>query len=283
MSGILNHTGHIMSQVLFSLITPLLLFPRIARLSVTRWTIAFCFGRLYGDKYDKIIAAFEDKYGEPMSAAIRKAKEKLSNKSPIILDCGTGTGFVTRLAAQEFPQSSLIAVDILPDMLKLARNSCSTFKPRVLHVQADSFSLPLAEESVDLILVQNTMPAFHEYHRICRPGGIVLYVDTSAGWIANLVRRLVDRHHLFDIVEGERVGIGFFVLAQKAHVHGDANASIFKGDDIRTLLKCPLDKSDLTFDGKLIRCEGGHIYPVIDGFPVLIPNEARLDRDKTCH
>lgn len=274
MSVILNHAGHLTSQVLFSLITPLLLFPRIARLSVTRRTIAFCFGRLYGDKYDKIIEAFKDKYAEPMSAAIRKAKEKLSSTTPIILDCGTGTGFVTRLAAQEFPQSSLIAVDILQDMLKLARNSCRALKPRVLHVQADAFSLPLADESVDLILAQNTIPAFDEYHRVCRPGGIVLYVDTSAGWIANLARRLVERHHLFDEVKGEKVGMGFFVFAQKANVHGDASTSIFRGEDIRTLLKCPLDKSDLTFDSKIVRCESGHIYTVNDGFPALIQKKS---------
>jgi SAM-dependent methyltransferase len=276
MSRILNSLGQLMSQALFSLITPPLLMPRIARLPVTRRIIAFCFGRLYVDKYDNIIAAFRDKYAEPMSVAIKKAKESLNHEARIILDCGTGTGFVTRLAAAEFPHASVIATDILRNMLGLARNSCRTIKGRVLHVQADTFSLPLADESVDMILVQNTMPAFHEYHRICRPGGMVLYVDTSAGWIAGLARRLVDRHCLFDRVEGERVGIGFFVLAQKTYSQDDSNVTAFTGGDIRTLLKCPLDKAALTFDGKLIKCERGHTYPVIDGFPSLIPNEARL-------
>jgi len=274
----MNRIGHLFSQILFSLITPLLLMPRLARLSMTRKVIAFCFGRLYGNKYDNIIASFKDKYAEPMSLAMKKTKERLNNEVLVILDSGTGTGFATKLAAKEFPDAFILALDILPGMLKLARNNCHTLEQRVFHVQADTFSLPLSDESVDLVLAQNTMPAFHEYHRVCRPGGVVLYVDTSAGWIAGLARRLVEKHNLFDKVEGRQTGMGFFVLAQKAYSNGNTYIRPFKKNDIQTLLKCPLDRTDLTFKEKLILCENGHGYPVIDGIPALVSKEAGLTR-----
>lgn len=276
MSNIFNRIGRMMSQILFSLITPPLLMPKIARLQVTRKLIAFCFGRLYGNKYDDLIGALGDEYGIPMSSAIKKAKEVQNMQSPVILDCGTGTGFVTGLAGEAFPDSMIIATDALPNMLELARKNCRAIESRVLHVRADTFSLPLADESVDLVLAQNTMPCFSEFCRVLRPGGMLLYVDTSAGWIAGLARRLVDRHRLFDMVIGERAGIGFYVLSQKAFVQGNTGEQVFR-NDIRTLLRCPIDKGDLTFSERSIRCESGHNYPITDGFPVLLRDISRRD------
>ncbi|MFZ5906395.1 MAG: class I SAM-dependent methyltransferase [Nitrospirota bacterium] len=272
----MNRIGHLFSQVLFSLITPFLLMPGIARLSLTRRIIAFCFGRLYGNKYDHIIASFEDKYAEPISAALKKAKDRLNNETLIILDSGTGTGFVTKQAAKEFPRAFIIAMDILPGMLRIAWNNFRSLEQRVFPVQADTFSLPLANESVDLVLAQNTIPAFHEYHRVCRPGGMVLYVDTSAGWIAGLARRLVERHHLFGNVEGAHVGMGFFVLAQKEPAGDIAGIECSKTEDIQAILKCPVDGTNLTFHEKLIVCENGHSYGITDGIPALMPNAQGL-------
>jgi ubiquinone/menaquinone biosynthesis C-methylase UbiE len=69
--------------------------------------------------------------------------------------------------------------------------------------------LPLSDESVDLLLAQNTIPCFPEFARVCRPGGVVLYVDSSAGWITGFARRLVEKHHLFDRVTGIRADMAF--------------------------------------------------------------------------
>jgi hypothetical protein len=44
---------------------------------------------------------------------------------------------------------------------------------------------------------------------------MIIYVDSSAGWIANLVKRLVEKQRLFESVMGERVDLGFYVLAKK--------------------------------------------------------------------
>lgn len=81
MKNTINRLGLFLSQAMFSAVTPPLLVPKIARLPATRLVIGFCFGRLYGNRYDDIIAAFKDEYGEPMSSAISKAREDCPGRS----------------------------------------------------------------------------------------------------------------------------------------------------------------------------------------------------------
>lgn len=207
--------SHFLSQILFSIITPFLLMQRIAKLSITRLFISFCFGRLYGNRYQKIIDAFQGRYGLAMAQGLAKAKEIAGDNISVVVDCGTGTGFVTKQAVEYFPNASFIAFDILHGMLTQARNNCRDIATDVFHVRADTFALPLADKSVDLLLAQNTIPCFAEFARVCRPGGMMIYVDTSAGWIANLAKRMVKKNQFFETVIGERVDLGFYVLAQK--------------------------------------------------------------------
>jgi ubiquinone/menaquinone biosynthesis C-methylase UbiE len=204
-----------LSQILFSIITPFLLMSGIAKLSITRLFISFCFGRAYGNRYQNIIDSFQGRYGLAMVEGLARAKEIAKDKISVVVDCGTGTGFVTKQAAEQFPHSTFIAFDILHGMLMQARNNCKDIATDIFYVQADTFALPLADQSVDLLLAQNTIPCFAEFARVCRPGGMIIYVDSSTGWIANLSKQLVEKHQLFERVIGERVDLGFYVLAQK--------------------------------------------------------------------
>jgi ubiquinone/menaquinone biosynthesis C-methylase UbiE len=210
-----NRLAHLFTQVLFSVITPPLLVPGIAKLSVTRFFIAFCFGQLYGNRYQDIIDSFQGRYGHAMEQGLAKAQEMAGDTVSVIVDCGTGTGFVTRQAAEKFHNVTFIGVDILHGMLMQARDYCKDIPEEVFHVQADTFELPLADESIDVLLAQNTIPCFSEFERVCRPGGMIIYVDTSAGWITNLAKRLVEKHQLFERVTAERVDMGFYILANK--------------------------------------------------------------------
>ena len=210
-----NKLAHLFTQILFSIITPPLLVPGIAKLSITRFLIAFCFGRLYGNRYQDIIESFQGSYGLAMEQGLLKAQEMAGDTISVIMDCGTGTGFVTKQAAGKFHNVIFIGVDILHGMLMQARNYCKDIPAQVFHVQADTFALPLADKSVDLLLAQNTIPWFSEFERVCRPGGIIVYVDTSAGWITNIAQRMVEKHKLFERVIAERVDMGFYVVAQK--------------------------------------------------------------------
>jgi SAM-dependent methyltransferase len=217
------------SQIIFSVITPPLLIPRIAKLRFTRSFISFCFGRSYGNQYQSIIDSFQGRYGLAMAEGLEKAKEIAGDAISVIADCGTGTGFVTRQAAEQFPHATFIAFDILPGMLAEARDNCKDIPTDVFHVQADAFALPLADESVDLLLAQNTMPCFTEFERVCRPGGMIIYVDSSAGWITGMAKRLIEKQRLFERVLGERVDLGFYVFAQKKAEVQKANKISIEG------------------------------------------------------
>ena len=106
MKTLFNRLSHFFAQLLFSIVMPPLFIPWIARMRITRSMIAFCFGRLYGNKYQNVIDSFHGKYG------------------------------------------------------------------------------------------------------------LVVFVDCSAGWIANLAKGLVKKNGLFKKVLGERVALGFYILAQ---------------------------------------------------------------------
>jgi len=214
MENLLVRLSHFITQILFSIITPFLLIPWIAKLSITRLFIMFCFGRLYGNRYQNIIDSFQGRYGLAMAEGLVIAKEIAEGNISVVVDCGTGTGYVTKQAVEQFPNATFIAFDILHGMLIQARNSCKDIAADVFHVQADTFSLPFPDQSVDLLLAQNTIPWFAEFDRVCRPEGMIIYVDTSSGWITNLAIWLVTRHPLFEKVIGKRVDMGFYILVQ---------------------------------------------------------------------
>ena len=214
MKTLFNRITHFFAQLLFSIVMPPLFIPWIARLRITRCVIAFCFGRLYGSKYQNVIDSFHGKYGLAMAEGLSRVKEIAGHKISVIVDCGTGTGFVTQLAADNFPDARIVAIDLLDGMLSQARHNCEKIASRVIHLKADTFALPLADNSVDLILAQNTIADFKGFARVCRPDGMIVFVDCSAGWIAGLAKHLVKKNGLFKKVLGERVALGFFIVAQ---------------------------------------------------------------------
>ncbi len=212
-----------------------------------------------------------------MAKGFKYAKKTAGDGIAIVADCGTGTGFVTRQASEQFPGETFVAFDLLMSMLKIARKNCQNISNEVFHAQADSFKIPLADESVDLVLVQNTMPCFREFYRICRPGGMVLYVDSSSGWVVNWSKRLLKKQRLFETIEGERVDMGFWILARKAgkletpgrRVEGDSKQERMAG-----LLRCSLDRTKLVLEGDSLCCARQHRFSIEDGFPVMLGENA---------
>ena len=266
------------SQAVFSVITPPLLMPRVSNLKFTRSFISCCFGRSYGKRYDTIIASFQGRYDLAMAQGLARAKDIVGDGISVVADCGTGTGFVTRQAAEQFPDATFIAFDILPGMLSQARDNCRGFSTSIFHAQADTFALPLDDQSVDLVLAQNTMPCFEEFARVCRPGGVIIYVDSSAGWISNTARRLVEKLQLFEKVMGERVDLGFYVLAQKRgkwqKIEKTCSVGTKSHERVSSLLRCPLDKSKVAMKRGSLLCQHGHQFPIRDGFPVMLAKNA---------
>ena len=95
-----------------------------------------------------------------------------------VLDVACGTGVVTRLAAERVgPNGAVAGVDINPGMLAVARSVPSSGAAIEWH-EADAESLPLADESFDVVLsslglqfVPDKASALREMWRVLAPGG----------------------------------------------------------------------------------------------------------------
>jgi arsenite methyltransferase len=104
-----------------------------------------------------------------------------------VLDIGCGAGMDLMLAARRTgPSGKAIGVDMTPSMLELAkRGALKTSLWQNTEVRRGlAEELPLASESVDVVMsngVLNLSPdkdrAFHEIHRVLRPGGRLYLAD----------------------------------------------------------------------------------------------------------
>ncbi|MEI7037651.1 class I SAM-dependent methyltransferase [Fulvimonas yonginensis] len=97
-----------------------------------------------------------------------------------VLELAAGTGVVTRALAARLTHADIVATDLNPPMLAVAR-ARRTARP-VTWRQADALALPFADGSFDAVLCQfgamffpDKPRAFAEAHRVLRPGGVLLF------------------------------------------------------------------------------------------------------------
>ena len=133
-----------------------------------------------------------------------------------ILDAGCGTGHGARALLQHYRHAGLVALDIAPGMLQAARRQRPWLR-RLDAVCGDAAAIPLADGSVDLVFSNLMLQwcdspdrVFAEFHRVLRPGGLLLFSsfgpdtlkELRAAWRAadghTHVNRFIDMHDLGD-------------------------------------------------------------------------------------
>lgn len=113
-----------------------------------------------------------------------------------ILELGTGTGNLTVLLAERFPDAKITAVDVSAESL----NTCQTRldQQRVTWQQEDFRNLDYAAESFDLVAssisvhhltATEKQQLFRRIHDWLTPGGTVAYCDQHAGATEELYQR----------------------------------------------------------------------------------------------
>ena len=124
-----------------------------------------------------------------------------------VIDIGAGTGRQSRLLARHYPQSQVIALDLAPGMLTIARNQLSwwqRWQGRQGFVCADAEQLPLTDHSADLLFSNVTLQwcddldrVFSEFNRVLRPGGLLLFSSFGPDTLHELRHswRAVDSHN----------------------------------------------------------------------------------------
>ena len=118
-----------------------------------------------------------------------------------VLDIGSGTGEVAFEIVKHFPEVSVSAVDILEDMLAIARKKAKRLGCTIDFVNADMNALPFHDgmfEAVTCSFALHEVPAeyrittLREVHRVLTLGGrfVVMDMGTSTNIIHRLLLRL---------------------------------------------------------------------------------------------
>jgi SAM-dependent methyltransferase len=120
-------------------------------------------------EFDRLAPTWEGRMDPERLRPIRAALAALPAAPARVLDLGTGTGRVARLAAELWPDAEVTGADVSPAMIDEAR----TLGGRARYDVADSAALPYPDGAFDLVTLNNMIPFFDELARVTAPGGHV--------------------------------------------------------------------------------------------------------------
>ncbi len=110
--------------------------------------------------------------------------ELVQLKPEVILDVGSGTGFCSRLIEKRYKKSTIVSLDLSSEMLMYTRKKegfIKRFTSPHRYLCADAENLPLADQSVDLIVSSLALQwcdleaVFAGFRRVLKPGGLLMF------------------------------------------------------------------------------------------------------------
>ncbi|MBO6084523.1 MAG: methyltransferase domain-containing protein, partial [Candidatus Methanomethylophilaceae archaeon] len=126
-----------------------------------------------GNSDPAIKSGWEEVYGDALEGCAGR-----------LLDCGCGPGTVTMYVAG--PRFRITALDQSEEMLRIAKRNTESEGIDAEFVQGDAENLPFEDGSFDVVVCQHmlwTVPdpqkVIHEWFRILRPGGRLVYTDAD--------------------------------------------------------------------------------------------------------
>jgi SAM-dependent methyltransferase len=108
---------------------------------------------------------------------------------PVLLDAGCGQGKSFKYLHQTFIPERLIGVDADPDSLNRSREEAVNQGMAVELIGSDCASIKVPDASVDLLFCHQT---FH--HLVLKPGGYLLFAESTEAYIDTWVIRWLFRH-----------------------------------------------------------------------------------------
>ncbi len=121
---------------------------------------------------------------------------------PVIADVGCGYGRSLKKLNKRFNPEKLIAIDIDKEILTAcAQEAKLNGLDNVTYVRCSSSMIQLEDSSVDMLFCHQTFhhliyqtEAMKEYFRILKPGGVLLFAESTKRYIHSWVIRLLFRH-----------------------------------------------------------------------------------------
>ena len=119
----------------------------------------------------------------------------------VVVDVGCGSGYSLPKLAQRFAPRELVGVDIDAEMLGVAQGELrkAGVAARLLH--ASSTRMPLPDASADILFCHQTFhhlveqeAALAEFLRVLKPGGLLLFAESTRRYIHSWIIRALFRH-----------------------------------------------------------------------------------------
>ncbi len=145
-------------------------------------------------------------------------------QNPVLVDAGCGEGYYTvamhkALCEGKRPEDfSLFGFDMSKEALRIASKRCRQIRFAV----ANLFSMPLADNSVDLLTELFAPVADQEFYRVLKPGGILLLVIPAKEHLFELKQVLYDTPYYN---EEKTVSLEKFSLIKKENIQNSIRLS----------------------------------------------------------
>ena len=107
-----------------------------------------------------------------------------ASEAPVCLDLASGTGDLTRMLADRYPQGTVTGLDLTPAMLERARKRTTSLS--VNYIEGTMAALPFETGSADVVTggyalrnAPHLNQTLDEIYRVLRPGGVAAFLDFS--------------------------------------------------------------------------------------------------------
>jgi len=121
--------------------------------------------------------------------------------NPVVLDAGCGQGQSLRPLYEHVAPARLIGVDSEPQGVGLAAREAKREGLSVDLRAGDLAALELPEGSIDVVFCHQTFhhltrqqEALAEFYRVLKPGGLLLFAESTRAYIESWIIRLLFRH-----------------------------------------------------------------------------------------
>lgn len=177
--------------------------------------------RLIRESFDRAAAGYDDValLQQTVAQRLLERLDLIKLQPQRILDVGAGTGQLALQLTRRYKNCEVIALDLAPAMLTLARQRLGILdrwfgKQRFICADADH--LPLADNSVDMIISNFAIQwcsdldqTFGEFQRVLKPNGLLLFTTFGPDTLKELRqawRSVDDNIHVNSFIDMHDIG-----------------------------------------------------------------------------